>query len=63
LSKTILLIYGVPDTMGGGGSVTGEPFGVFNQVDVFTLGGGVQEAEVGIPIVTSRQIIDLIHVQ
>lgn len=49
--------------MGGGGSITGEALGVFNQVDIFTLGGGVQETEVGIPIVTSGQFVNLTQVQ
>jgi len=54
LPETILLIDGIPNSMGDGGSVTGEPFGVFNQVDIFTLGRGLQEAEVGVPVVASR---------
>ena len=59
MSKTILLIYGVPNSVGCGGSITGEAFGVFDKVDIFALGGGVQEAKVRIPIVTPWQVVNL----
>jgi hypothetical protein len=63
LPETVLLIDGVPDSVSCGGSITGEAFGVFNQVDIVTLSGGVQEAKVGIPIVAPWQLVDLIPVQ
>lgn len=63
MPKTILLIDGVPDPVGGRGSITSETLGVLDQVDVFALGGGIQETKVGIPIVTPRELINLISVQ
>lgn len=63
MSKTIFLIDGVPNSVGGRGSITSEAFRVFDQVNIFTVGGGVQEAKVGIPIVAPRQLVNLIPVQ
>lgn len=59
MSEAVLLIDGIPDSMGGRASVTSEAFGVFDEVDVFTLGEGVQEAKVGIPIVAPGQFVYL----
>lgn len=63
MSETILLIDGVPNSVGGRRSVTSEAFGVFNQIDVVALGGGIQKAKIGIPVVAPRQLVNLIPVQ
>jgi len=63
LPKTILLVDGVPDSVRGWGSITGEAFRVFDQVNIFALGGRVQKAKVGIPIIAPRQLVYLIPVQ
>ena len=54
MPETILMVDGVPDPVGGRADITGEAFRVFDQVDVITLGRGVQEAKVGVPVVTPR---------
>lgn len=63
MPETILLIYCVPNPMGSRSNITSEALGVFDQVDIFTLDGGVQEAKVGITVVAPRQVIDLISYQ
>ena len=54
MPETVLVVDGVPDSVSGRADITGEAFGVFDQVDVITLGRGVQEAKVGISVVTPR---------
>jgi len=54
LPETVLVVDGVPDSVGGRADIAGEAFGVFDQVDIITLGRGVQEAKVGVPVVTPR---------
>ena len=54
MPKAILVVDGVPDSVGSRAGITGETFGVFDQVDIFALGRGVQEAKVGIPVVAPR---------
>ena len=49
--------------MGSRSNITSEALRVFDQVDIFTLDGGVQEAKVGITVVAPRQVIDLISYQ
>ena len=49
--------------MGGRGGIASEALRVFDQVNIFTLGGGIQEAKVRIPIVAPRQFVNLIPVQ
>jgi len=54
LPKTVLVVDGVPDSVSGRTDITGEAFGVFDQVNIIAFGRGVQEAKVGIPVVTPR---------
>ena len=54
MAETVLVVDGVPDSVGGRADITSEAFGIFDQVDVITLGRGVQETKVGVPVVTPR---------
>lgn len=53
-AKAVLFVYRLPDAVRGRSCVTGETFRVDRQVNVVTLGHVIQEAEVRVPVVTSR---------